>query len=342
MDFSSAQFTTSRPEVVESNNFRHLLSYFDGQGKLREVTTRFDIECQICGENNLAFTNPAFCKPNDRTYEDYTVLPRCGHAFGSGCLQNWLKHYYQRYRCRGNPPLQCPVCRTPIYCDKRHMPRMIKFTSHDADRQAKNIQLIRAELSNRDCLQCQKDGGASGHEEAADRERRRLDERHAAERSQLEQRLAGNQFSINESRDRTTQQSHEFRALLRQEREARTRTQNAWSAANTTLGSLRQPLQYANDRANTRNPNHALYGYNDPIEVDFRRVSGNVRSTADDWRELGSRLANLGPRVQEMINAEVEEAEVARTVNKQLQDIQKLLQQHFSGGPASDDEEDAE
>ncbi|GAW23546.1 hypothetical protein ANO14919_131100 [Xylariales sp. No.14919] len=343
MDPSTPQSIAAQYEVVESNNFRRVLSHFDDNGKLRDPTMHFDIECQVCADSYLAFTNPEFSKPADRTYEEYTVLPRCGHAFGTVCLQKWIKHYKEEYPRRRNRPVPCPTCRAPIFCGQGHGPLVARLSSHDPHSQAKDIRFIRSQLWTPDCVECQKGGEAARQREVADRARRQLQERHNVERNQLEQRIVSREEAlINDSRDQATRQSHQFRALLGQERDARARTRNAWAAANTTLDALRRPLQYATDRADNRNPNFALYGHSEPIEVDFRRVSNDTRASAEDWRDIGARLANLGPRVQGMITAEMEEAEVARTINGHLQAIQNLLQQHLSGGPASDGESDDE
>ncbi|KAI0977631.1 hypothetical protein F4678DRAFT_455781 [Xylaria arbuscula] len=74
--------------LVETNNFYHIIQHFNDAGDLTRQNTRFSIECQICMSKSLSLINPDFDGPTqDHTHENYIVLPGCGHAFGSDCLQ---------------------------------------------------------------------------------------------------------------------------------------------------------------------------------------------------------------------------------------------------------------
>ncbi|KAJ2986331.1 hypothetical protein NUW58_g5075 [Xylaria curta] len=74
---------------VETNNFRQVLQHFNNDGGLINArTTRFSIPCAICQTRNLAI-NVQHEQLHDTSYEHYTVLMRCGHAFGYACLASW-------------------------------------------------------------------------------------------------------------------------------------------------------------------------------------------------------------------------------------------------------------
>ncbi|KAI1363785.1 hypothetical protein F5Y08DRAFT_308443 [Xylaria arbuscula] len=78
--------------IVETNNFQQVIKLFNDCGKLKNKNTRLAIECQICVCKNLAIINHHIDKPNNEEHERYVVLPRCGHAFGSSCLQQVSRH----------------------------------------------------------------------------------------------------------------------------------------------------------------------------------------------------------------------------------------------------------
>ncbi|KAI1345908.1 hypothetical protein F5Y01DRAFT_320310 [Xylaria sp. FL0043] len=85
--FSNQVSSAPAESIVETNNFHEVLQHFNDACELVDKTTRFTIECQICQCRNLAVTNPESETPAEDTHENYIVLPYCGHAFGSHCLQ---------------------------------------------------------------------------------------------------------------------------------------------------------------------------------------------------------------------------------------------------------------
>ncbi|KAI0098070.1 hypothetical protein GGR51DRAFT_565959 [Nemania sp. FL0031] len=140
--------TAAEVVVIETNNFHQVLQHFDNRGILKNNHTCFRIECQICTEMHLGLTNTETDDPNEDIYEEYTVLPRCGHGFGYECLYQWMNTDYNR-----NPP--CPSCRTPILCEElRDMDLPIYGTRNSHD-QAKQITQIRDSLAKETCTGCQ-------------------------------------------------------------------------------------------------------------------------------------------------------------------------------------------
>ncbi|KAI0837533.1 hypothetical protein F5Y06DRAFT_297390 [Hypoxylon sp. FL0890] len=109
MERDSLQTSDSDQQVttVTTNNFPKVLEHFDKKGHLINPKTRFDIQCSICYEKNLALVNPTFDKRSRDTHESYAVLPLCGHAFGYTCLLSWLMQD-RIYNSR------CPVCRKQV------------------------------------------------------------------------------------------------------------------------------------------------------------------------------------------------------------------------------------
>ncbi|KAI0528276.1 hypothetical protein F5B22DRAFT_641248 [Xylaria bambusicola] len=107
MPSSSSHANNGTPaSYVETNNFHEIIRHFDDSGKLKNRGTRMKIECQICQCNDLAILSGENDQA-DTLGEKYTVLPGCGHGFGSHCLWEWIK-----IRLPYNA--QCPSCRTPI------------------------------------------------------------------------------------------------------------------------------------------------------------------------------------------------------------------------------------
>ncbi|KAI0414618.1 hypothetical protein F5X98DRAFT_389659 [Xylaria grammica] len=93
---------------VETNNFHQVIQHFDDKGGIiNKKTTRFSIDCGICKGKKLAIVNPDFDKPSDDTHQKYVVLPRCGHAFCSTCISEWINMHKDR--------TTCPSCRALVY-----------------------------------------------------------------------------------------------------------------------------------------------------------------------------------------------------------------------------------
>ncbi|KAI3324220.1 hypothetical protein HD806DRAFT_534536 [Xylariaceae sp. AK1471] len=142
-----AEFTVERGvDIVETNNFRKVLENYDSCGlMIHGMTTRMEIECQICMCMNLALVNRVFDDPVPATHEEYTVLPRCGHAFGHSCLNHWIRTQ------QGIP--KCPSCRTPVYCERRHV-LPLKAYGDTRRNVADEINEIRAAIEKSSCERC--------------------------------------------------------------------------------------------------------------------------------------------------------------------------------------------
>ncbi|KAI0814555.1 hypothetical protein GGR55DRAFT_437384 [Xylaria sp. FL0064] len=150
--FSNRVSSAPAESVVETNNFHEVLQHFNDACELVDKTTRFAIECQICQCRNLAVTNPESETPAEDRYENYIVLPYCGHAFGSHCLQKWIK--YQKAQTQANPT--CPSCRAHIGCERRHQLQVVVFgpKTDKATHTSEDIAKIRTTLGP--CSLCQK------------------------------------------------------------------------------------------------------------------------------------------------------------------------------------------
>ncbi|TGJ84255.1 hypothetical protein E0Z10_g4509 [Xylaria hypoxylon] len=140
---------------VETNNFRQVVEHFDENGNIiNQMATRLAIECQICMCKNLPLVNPHFAELPGDTHELYVVLPRCGHAFGFLCMEQWARTQYGRSSRSSRP--SCPTCRTPLHCDRGHSSELEAYgrASGDIKMQDKDIMDIRAMLLNNTCGRC--------------------------------------------------------------------------------------------------------------------------------------------------------------------------------------------
>ncbi|KAI0454866.1 hypothetical protein F5B21DRAFT_524244 [Xylaria acuta] len=146
----SASALTAEPTVtVQTNNFYRVLDHFNNDGNLiDDKRTHLSILCAICQMNNLSLINRHFEESGDTTYEHYAVLMRCGHAFGYKCVTNW-------FLVHRRDELRCPLCRTPVYCQQRHIiPLEVYGGTTDMDVQCQQIKEIRQLLNNPTCEQC--------------------------------------------------------------------------------------------------------------------------------------------------------------------------------------------
>ncbi|KAI0007773.1 hypothetical protein F4779DRAFT_490086 [Xylariaceae sp. FL0662B] len=132
-----AQQTLGKDEqiTVETNNFHRVLEHFDEDGYLIDpVNIHLELTCQICNEKNLALINNRFDRRTRETHECYTVLPRCGHAFGYRCLYSWLLS-----DASGNRT--CPTCRKPVYLSRAHRNSLLEIFG-DAGIQEQNKEVV--------------------------------------------------------------------------------------------------------------------------------------------------------------------------------------------------------
>ncbi|KAL7620336.1 hypothetical protein AAE478_009330 [Parahypoxylon ruwenzoriense] len=120
--------------VVETNNFIQVLDCFDEDGNLLDQNTRFKIQCGICTTKNIALVNHRFDRRSRETHESYTVLPRCGHAFGYTCLYEWIKTDMNL----AMPT--CPMCRADVF-DSAASPEIFELYG-DANSEEQNQEII--------------------------------------------------------------------------------------------------------------------------------------------------------------------------------------------------------
>ncbi|RYP45161.1 hypothetical protein DL769_011479 [Monosporascus sp. CRB-8-3] len=148
----------SRHDIIETNNFRHVLEFFNEEGNLKDNNTRVEIRCGICLEKNLSIMNSSTDTHSSEQHEPYTVLPRCGHGFGYRCVTKWLS----TSGFRGGGHMRCPTCRERVFCDSNplHFETPEIFHGYDSVRQRDDVNAIRRILSSAHrCGQC--DGTAS-------------------------------------------------------------------------------------------------------------------------------------------------------------------------------------
>ncbi|KAI0428693.1 hypothetical protein F5Y09DRAFT_357493 [Xylaria sp. FL1042] len=151
--------------LVETNNFHQVLQHFNESCEIANIKTRFTIECQICKCKNLALTNPEFDMLAEDTHENYIVLPYCGHAFGSSCLQQWIQ--YQKAHTR--VVATCPSCRSQIHCKNKHQLKTPIFgpKADKAPNTSEDVAKIRATLGS--CTQCLDQERSQAENEEANR-----------------------------------------------------------------------------------------------------------------------------------------------------------------------------
>ncbi|KAI8951912.1 hypothetical protein F4801DRAFT_578013 [Xylaria longipes] len=135
--------------TVQTANFHRVLDHFNSDGNLiDDKRTRLSIPCSICLLNDLSLINPHLEESADITHEHYTVLMRCGHAFGYKCLTKWF--IVQRLN-----ELRCPLCRAPAFCEQRHItPLEVYGGTTDMEVQCQQIKEIRRNLNNPTCEEC--------------------------------------------------------------------------------------------------------------------------------------------------------------------------------------------
>ncbi|RYP24936.1 hypothetical protein DL765_000164 [Monosporascus sp. GIB2] len=154
----------SRREIVETNNFRRVLEFFDEEGNLKDTNTRIRIRCGICLEKDLSIMNSSTDTHASEQHEHYTVLPRCGHGFGYRCVIKWL--FTNGFRRGGR--MGCPTCREPVCCDTNplHFETPEIFHAYDGVRQRDDVNAIRQILSStHTCGQCDETASAASPEE---------------------------------------------------------------------------------------------------------------------------------------------------------------------------------
>ena len=150
------------PVVVETKNFHQVLEHFDEAGELLDPQNmRFNINCGICCENNLAVVageegNNSNSSEPAVPLARYTVLPGCGHAFCTRCISKWMWcHVLDTKNYRTGPGASsssssseipsCPSCRELVFCAGKHPVHL--FRSHDGrESQQLDIMMIRRYL----------------------------------------------------------------------------------------------------------------------------------------------------------------------------------------------------
>ena len=101
--------------MIDTNNFRQIIEFYDAEGNPLFPSTRVSIRCSICCEWDLALPNDAAGDPySPERHETYSVL-RCGHAFGYRCITQWL------WQSSFSGHARCPVCRQDAFCPNRHV-----------------------------------------------------------------------------------------------------------------------------------------------------------------------------------------------------------------------------
>ncbi|KAI1759221.1 hypothetical protein GGR53DRAFT_527821 [Hypoxylon sp. FL1150] len=97
--------------------FGEMARYLGGYDPLDGGRIILDLTCRICNYRNLdvpAIVAPRLDAEFCQEAEPFTVLP-CGHFFGSGCLQVWLRTSEDEALNDQRPYRpSCPYCRCPL------------------------------------------------------------------------------------------------------------------------------------------------------------------------------------------------------------------------------------
>ncbi|KAI0455276.1 hypothetical protein F5B21DRAFT_523982 [Xylaria acuta] len=330
---NTQEITGNAEIIVDTNNFYKVLSYFNNAGELLESNARLQIDCQICMVKRLAIANIEIDIPNTDSHETYTVLPMCGHAFGTQCLQQWIRTNNDGYLIIR--PASCPTCRAPISCEKGHASPISEFgsTGSKPRRQANDVRVIRSKLSNRHCDQCHEESEIARPQQAeVDRhaaERRLLEQRHAAERAQLEQRLASEQTLLAQSRDHATRQQAELHDIIQQGSRLHSLSENTWDVNARRILSIRDTIQHITNGRETNSSYWEIHYARREIELDVTRENNSRGYNAGSWARITNELVDLYAMARERVDMETRDQEFALAIRGRLDDLGDLLESRF-------------
>ncbi|KAI0201379.1 hypothetical protein F4808DRAFT_125370 [Astrocystis sublimbata] len=331
-------------QVINSNHFRQVLGHFDEAGALIDQNTRITIECAICRIKNLALTNKKFDVLKQESHETFMVLPACGHAFGTECLQAWLDDDEGRYRI-------CPICREKTTCPKGHPCAEQKFGTNDPQQQASEIRTIRAMLENKHCQQCyakvefeqrqilESQIHGERMREYMDRyqtargpERAFLNARITAEKERYAQVLEADGPDTPQLRQftrRAQKQQEEIKTLVSQGTSLHARNEKAWDSVQSRLRQIQDRLQHKADMESTNGHywalHHASHNTQTKITMEHNSNGRRGRFDQDTWQQIDTELDNSHDHAQGWIAHETTRLEKLSAFKTHLDALEALL-----------------
>ncbi|KAI2641142.1 hypothetical protein GGS21DRAFT_487478 [Xylaria nigripes] len=134
------------PIIVSTNNFHQILRHFDEDGNVKDGV-QFSIECMICQVKDIAIVYTDQDDPSESsTHKFYTVLPCCGHVFGSSCENRWAESCIQE-----TGETKCPTCRKRVCLDRTQLRLRRYGRAKTVVAQCMQIREIRAILHETRC-----------------------------------------------------------------------------------------------------------------------------------------------------------------------------------------------
>ncbi|KAJ8109090.1 hypothetical protein ONZ43_g6235 [Nemania bipapillata] len=309
--------------VVETNNFHQVIEHFNAIGDLINKKTRFAIECQICRGKNLAITNRLLDPVTESKHEKYTVLPRCGHAFGYSCLHEWIT----TQKAQGQNP-KCPSCRAPILCQNGHTG---VITEHWASisapyKQREDICVIRHKLSKTDCIQCERLTGGFKMLPFEDE----IPERHN-QVMPLHQRVewmeAGRRAMLQEQaafRQQASGQQARVRALLRQSNEWHDTNERSWELAALRLSTMHNLVRPMSDFQRPTYDTLEIVGASERIDEAITELTGQLDDTGA-WARIRTQLDSVQQMAEERMERERRTTELTALIQAQLSALETLV-----------------
>ncbi|KAI0423546.1 hypothetical protein F5Y09DRAFT_355686 [Xylaria sp. FL1042] len=304
MSSESQEEVTITDVIVDTNNFHRVISLFDEAGDLVDPKTSFAIMCSICHNKHLALTNDQPDEKFDDTHEQYAVLPRCGHAFGSDCLLKWV----HMADCRRHDIVPtCPTCRCPILCPKGHLSHTFALGSTSAEpfRQSEDLRAVRTALSTGSCAQCTE--LLPAEPEPADVLTEARDESQV-----LRTRIHGRVLDLH--------------AALREGDRVIYEARHTWIQANSTLSRLQRLIQsliecYHSDAEGEEIRNISL-GITEDIERE--RSSAN-RYNADAWERIRASTARAQELATDRLTQPIQDIRLAAEIEEEIMRLHDLI-----------------
>ncbi|KAI1299494.1 hypothetical protein F5Y03DRAFT_397692 [Xylaria venustula] len=284
--------------IVETNNFHQVIKKFNDSGDLIEETTKFLIECQICQCKSLALMAP---DAGIDSHEEYVVLPQCGHAFGSDCLQHWFEsQWFNR---------KCPLCRTAVDCTEGHRPlfHVLSSRRNDLQKTREDIKKIRNVVGS--CSQC----GEERQNHPQDNNVQQPEDERALETQNLQQAEAIEQV---------------IQTIMREGSRMEWQNLNLWQNFEHDLSGLHLAAQERNhaERLNTSDREIFMERNAALAAIDGARHRGARHGAEEvDWDGIGRQLSHL----QEMAEARNERrrrhAQVAEQIRQHIAALEDLM-----------------
>ncbi|KAI0967547.1 hypothetical protein F4678DRAFT_465477 [Xylaria arbuscula] len=295
--------------IVETNNFHQVINKFNDSGDLMEKTTGFSIECQICLCKDLALMVPDV--GTEDSHEQYVVLPRCGHGFGSDCLQQWIRSQHQFSR-------KCPTCRSPVDCMEGHSPRVSVLCSRrkNSQKTREDIEKIRSTLGC--CSQCA--GQGQNHPRDNAHQQNNVQQRDNAQRPE------GERLQDTQGLERAEARQRAIQTIMGEGSRMERRNSSIWATIEYDLSRLHLAGQERNQRERFNMRNGELFMERSSVEDAISRARyPGARHDAEHWERIGRRLSDIQEMAEERNERERRYTAIAEQVTVHITALQALL-----------------